>query len=273
MLAFPIAKINLGLYVVRRRPDGYHDLQTVFCPIPLADALEIIPNRPQMEWDDGGWSTTQCPPRSNLVWKAYDLLCSEVKPLSPVQIILRKRIPSGAGLGGGSSDAAFALRMLAQVYDLDLSVSDLRLLAKRLGADCPFFIAPEPSYATGIGDHLTPFPLDLSGLWLYLLLPGISVSTAYAYREITPRTAEVDLIDALGKPLSSWRENVHNHFEPVVFARYPILGSLKRALLDLGAEFALMSGSGSTLFALSTQRLDTSSLERTYLIQVLEYKL
>ena len=272
MLTFPPAKINIGLRVVRRRADGYHDLQTIFYPIPLTDALEIVPDREEMIWDDGGFDP-EGSWQDNLVYKAYELISREVRPLPPVEIILRKHIPTGAGLGGGSSDASAALNMLDRLYELGLSSDERRELARKLGADCPFFITPEPSYAEGIGDILSPIGLDLTGLHLWLALPPIHVSTALAYGKVTPRVPEADLCEAITLPLKEWNGTICNDFEEGVFAEYPLLGQIKETFYDMGADFALMSGSGSTIFALAKGPFGGDLLSGMEQVKILDYTL
>ena len=266
MLRFPQAKINIGLNVVKRRSDGYHDLETVFYAVPLCDALEIIESE-EMQTDFGDCDLL-CTPEDNLVWKAYDLLNKRVsKPLPPLEIILRKQIPSGAGLGGGSSDASTALLMLREMYSLPFDDDVLRVLSRQLGADCPFFIDPTPHFAEGIGDVLSPIDLDLSGIHLYLVLSDIHVSTKEAYAGVKPRPARYDLRTVLKAPLETWKETVTNDFETGVFRLHPHLGEIKRRLYDKGAVYASMSGSGSALYSLSRKDLDLSELSETYTVR------
>lgn len=266
MLRFPQAKINIGLNVVNKRSDGYHDLETVFHAIPLCDALEIIESEEMRT--DFGHCDRLCPPRDNLVWRAYDLLNNHVGgTLPPVEIILRKQIPSGAGLGGGSSDASTALLMLREMYNLPLSDDELRALSKQLGADCPFFIAPSPHFAEGIGDILSPIDLDLSGIHLHLVLPDIHVSTKDAYAGIKPHPARYDLRTVLQAPIETWKDTVTNDFEAGVFGLHPILGEIKQELYDRGAVYASMSGSGSALYCLSREALDLSELSKMYTVR------
>lgn len=266
MLRFPQAKINIGLNVVNKRSDGYHDLETVFFAIPLCDALEIIESD-EMRTDFGDCDRL-CAPQDNLVWKAYTLLNERMsETLPPVEIILRKQIPSGAGLGGGSSDASTALLMLREMYSLPMNDDELRALSKQLGADCPFFIDPKPHFAEGIGDILSPIDIDLSGIHLHLILPSIHISTKEAYAGIKPRPARYDLRTVLQAPIETWKETVTNDFEAGVFALHPILGEIKQELYDKGAVYASMSGSGSALYCLSHDALDLSDLSKTYTVR------
>ena len=272
MLTFPHAKINIGLQIVGKRPDGYHNLQTIFVPIPLYDALEVIPYQKEMVWNDGG-TCPDCPAKQNLVWKAFELLQQTVGALPPTHFYLRKKIPTGAGLGGGSSNAASALCMLSEVYNLGLTTKELQQLALTLGADCPFFVDPRPSYATGIGEVLTPITLDLTGLCLTLVLPPVHVSTAEAYRNVRPQTPTTNLPEAVKQPLEHWHETITNDFERSVIAQYPLIGTLKQVLYNAGATFAQMSGSGSSLFALSQQPLDLKGIPQALGARVYSYEL
>ncbi|MCM1079655.1 MAG: 4-(cytidine 5'-diphospho)-2-C-methyl-D-erythritol kinase [Bacteroidales bacterium] len=268
MITFPCCKINLGLNVVARRADGYHDLETVFYPIPLHDALEItlmddrFPSDvpcdllTKMRRDNiSGQSknpASLCPEQENLVVKAYNIIARD-RELPRIHAHLYKSIPSQAGLGGGSSDAASMITLLNDQFCLGLSTGEMESYASELGADCAFFITSRPAYATGIGDRL--FPIDttediLSGYHLVLVKPDIAVSTGKAYGMIIPRCPEICCKDIIKLPISEWRGLLTNDFEEPVFCMHPELGDIKRSLYDLGAEFALMSGSGSTLFGL-----------------------
>lgn len=250
MLLFPCAKLNLGLRILRKRRDGYHDLQTLFYPIPLYDVLEVLPSKNGMLWDDGGWS--EGPQEDNLVMRAYQALKRECPTLPDVKIILRKRIPVGAGLGGGSSDAAFMLRALQELFRLGVSTEKLHELAKELGADVPFFLTPTPYIGEGIGDVLTPYPqLDLSGWYMTLFFPGIHISTAEAYAGVAPSEMGEDIRDILSEPVERWNGRLKNDFEKSIFPKYPRLAEFKEQLYNNGATYAAMTGSGSTLYALS----------------------
>lgn len=267
MLTFPYAKINLGLRIVRRRQDGYHDLQSLFVPIPLCDALEVLSSEEGMKWDDGGFGEST--PEDNLVLRAYHRLAEEVGGLPDVRIILRKRIPTGAGLGGGSSDASHMLLMLRNLFDLSVSDDVLHGIARGLGADCPFFLHPGAKMAEGIGDILTPFEVDLKGLYLTLVFPGIHVATKQAYAGVTPAVPEESIEHSLRRPLGEWRDVVVNDFESSVFTVFPLLGEIKAQLYAHGADYAAMSGSGSTLYALSHKPLDLASIPYRQLTFVL----
>ena len=246
MIVFPGAKINIGLHVVSRRPDGYHNLETVFYPVPLFDILEMA----ESEKTEIGFSGIQIDgdAENNLIMKAYRLLQKEFD-LPPVRFHLHKNIPPGSGLGGGSSNAAFTLKMLNSHFQLQLSNESLKKYAVQLGADCPFFIGNEPAIATGIGDILRPLPVDLSGYRLVLVMPGIPINTARAYENITPSKPGFDLEKIAGISVEQWKDVVVNDFEKTVFSRHPEIEKWKNTLYELGALYASMSGSGSALFA------------------------
>ena len=249
MITFPNAKINLGLNIVERRPDGYHNIETVFLPIPLTDVLEIVPA------SDGETSLTcygnkvDCPAEKNLVMKAYRLL-QERHDLPPVAMHLYKHIPDGAGLGGGSSDAAHALVMLNQMFDLNIPDAELAPMAASLGADCAFFIYNRPMMATGVGDVLSPVEVDLKGKTLLLVKPPVGVDTRTAYSRVVPAPSTMDLARLVAQPVETWDGLLVNDFEPSVFAALPQLWLIKARLMDAGAQYAGMSGSGSTVFGI-----------------------
>lgn len=251
MLLLPNCKINLGLQVVRKRPDGYHELQTVFYPIPLRDNLELR----ELRNSDAPYAlqlagqAIEGNPDDNLIIKVYRQLKEEFD-LPALDIYLYKHIPLGAGLGGGSSDAAFMMKGLNEVFELGLSDYEMERRLAGLGADCAFFVQNVPAYATGIGDELTPIPLSLKGMYIVLVKPDVFVSTREAYAGVTPKEPEHDLLKALRRPVTEWRDRVVNDFEPSVFAAHPELAAVKQTLYDMGADYAAMSGSGSTLFGL-----------------------
>ncbi len=279
MITNPNVKINLGLNVLRKRDDGFHDLETLFVPyMGISDRLEIVVgddfsrisaelfakySSEQMAQGlsgDGklmitiaraegiGWD-----PLKDLTAKAYFILAEDFE-LPSVKIFLEKLSPVGAGLGGGSSDAAFALRMINDICSLGLSEGQLAVYAARLGSDCAFFVYNRPMIGEGRGEILTEYPVDLSDFELQVLTPeGIAVSTADAYRGIRPRVPEVSLREALTRPVEDWDGVLVNDFEETVFAKYPELAAIKKSLYDSGAVYASMSGSGSALFALYRQ--------------------
>lgn len=261
MITFPCAKVNLGLNIVGKREDGFHNLETVFFPIPLTDALEIkrmdelFPSDVACDLKVTG-NGVDCDEAKNLVVRAYDLLAADFE-LPRVHAHLCKRIPSEAGLGGGSSDAAAMIRLLDERFRLNIGMAEMERYAARLGADCAFFISSEPSFATGIGDELVPMPTlsaRLEGWHMALVKPAVSVSTKEAYAAITPQQPARCCRDIVNQPVETWRDQLHNDFEAPIFARHPRLADIKQALYDAGATYAQMSGSGSTLFGLFPHR-------------------
>ena len=253
----PCAKINLGLNIVNRRSDGYHDLESVFYPIPLCDTLTV-------RCGDGasgtcsltlGGMSLEGDPADNLVVRAYRLLAAD-HALPHVDIDLHKAIPSQAGMGGGSSDAAAMLNALNEMFALGLEATALRGYAVRLGADCAFFIGSTPAYATGIGDILTPLAHDvpLHGKYIALVKPPVAVSTREAYSHITPCKPTLCCADVVSQPVTTWRERLTNDFEESVFPAFPEIAEVKQRLYDKGAVFALMSGSGSTVFGIFDEK-------------------
>ncbi|RFM27593.1 4-(cytidine 5'-diphospho)-2-C-methyl-D-erythritol kinase [Deminuibacter soli] len=250
MVVFPNCKINLGLHITRKREDGFHDLETVFYPLPLRDALEVI-NSPLR---GAQFSSTGLPiagdPAGNLCVKAYHLLKQDYPQLPGVQIHLQKSIPMGAGLGGGSADGAFTLQLLNRKYQLGISEEQLMHYALQLGSDCPFFIINKPAYAAGRGEKLQPVNLDLSAYTFVVINPGIHVSTGQAFSLITPQPAPVTLSTIIQQPVQSWRGVLTNDFEAPVMQLHPELLTLKKQLYNAGAIYAAMSGSGSTFFGI-----------------------
>lgn len=253
MIVYPNAKINIGLNVVERRPDGYHNLETVFYPINLQDAIEIkniegaVPECGYQLKVSG--TILDGTPEDNLVVKAYKLLKKEFG-LPPVSIFVYKHIPTGAGLGGGSSDAAFTIKMLNERFGLGLDVKQMEAYSAELGADCAFFIENKPVFATGIGNVFHDLSLSLSGKSLVLVKPDIFVSTRDAYAAVVPHRPETSLPELLSKPLETWKDTVVNDFEASVFPKYPEIAAIKDKLYDMGAVYASMSGSGSSVYGI-----------------------
>jgi 4-diphosphocytidyl-2-C-methyl-D-erythritol kinase len=251
-------KINLGLNVVERRPDGYHNLQTIFYPVPLYDELTIREKDSLiMDGEDTltlGGNPLEGEVWDNLVLRAVRLLRQEGFPIPPLNIDLRKVIPSGAGLGGGSSDAACMVTSLTRLYGLPLSEEQMERLVSKLGADCPFFINPRPLYAEGIGDVFTPISLDLSGWYLMLVKPEVHVSTREAYAGVHPHQPAYSLLDVVKQPVGAWASRMVNDFEESIFFNHPLLSEIKEELYRQGAAYASMSGSGSTIFGLFRSR-------------------
>ncbi|MDR2622054.1 MAG: 4-(cytidine 5'-diphospho)-2-C-methyl-D-erythritol kinase [Dysgonamonadaceae bacterium] len=249
MICFPNAKINLGLHIVSKRSDGYHNIETVFYPIPLCDVLEIVPSGTNETTFSQTGILVDGNPDDNLVMKAFRLLKKDFK-LPGIAIYLRKQISFGAGLGGGSADAAFMLKLLNDFAGLDLSVEQLEKYAGQLGADCPFFIRNKPVFAEGIGDVFTPVNISLKGYYLVLVKPDIHISTKEAYAGVKPKQPAFRLTEITGLPLEEWKNHIVNDFEEGIFARYPAIGDIKQALYDKGAIYASMSGSGSSVFGI-----------------------
>lgn len=247
MKTHPIAKINLGLYVTEKRPDGYHNLETVFYPIPIHDELEVE------EANEDSFTLVgfhlEGDPMNNLVMRVLRNLRQDFS-IPPVSVRLSKGIPSGAGMGGGSSDAAYMMRMLNEMFSLGLTDDEMEQRIAPLGADCAFFIRQRPVLATGIGNVFAPIKANLSGYALVLIKPDDFVSTKEAYSLVSPKQPAEPLTTTMQRPIEEWREHMHNDFELSVFAAHPTIEAVKQQLYDIGATYALMSGSGSTVFAL-----------------------
>ncbi len=250
MLAFPNCKINIGLHVVRRREDGFHDLETVFYPVPFKDALEILPTQNAATFHQTGKKIDgdAC---ENLVLKAFHLLQNLFpEKVHPLDIHLHKNIPTGAGLGGGSANAAFMLRMMNDFFSLKMEETTLLQHAEMLGSDCPFFIRKTPQFATGKGTELTHIPLDLSGYRFQLVLPDVHISTAKAFQSLHPKTPSFNLQKLPELPVAEWKNLVVNDFETPVFAQHPELADLKKQLYGGGALYASLTGSGAALYGI-----------------------
>ncbi len=248
MIQFPHAKINLGLSVISRRPDGFHDIETIFYPVPLYDVLEIVPAA------ETSLKITGLPvpgrTEDNLLLRAWQLVKAKRPFLPPLEILLHKNIPMGAGLGGGSSDAARFLIMMNSFFTLGLSESDLVAMASGLGSDCAFFLHNHSCIGTARGEKLEPVALDLSGYDLLLVHPGLAVSTAWAYGQIKPGAPRVPMKTLAALSPEKWKGSMFNDFEVPVFAAYPELAGIRNSLYGAGAVYAAMTGSGSTLFGL-----------------------
>lgn len=253
MKTYPCAKINLGLNIVSRRDDGYHNLQTIFYPIPIHDEITILP-APATTFKVDNSLLQQEDAEHNLVMRAYRLLQRHYQ-LPPVAITLSKHIPMQAGMGGGSSDAAYTLTLLNSLFQLQLAPQQLVAFAATLGADCPFFIQSQPAYAEGIGEQLTPVSVDLSPYHLVIVKPPVAVSTRDAFALITPQQPPKSCRDIVGQPVTTWRHELTNDFERSIFTLHPQLAHIKDTLYRQGALYAAMSGSGSALFAISSHPL------------------
>ena len=262
MTEHPNCKINIGLSVVAKRPDGYHNLESVFYPIPLCDDLEIEKADTFCFEQDG--IALDCADSDNLCVKAYRLMQKDFPQIGPVAIRLTKKIPSGAGLGGGSSDAAFTIKMLNSLFQLGLLTEQLQDYAARLGADCAFFIENKPVFASQKGDVFQDSPLDLTGYRLLLVKPDVGVSTAEAYRNIVPAPAPFDLGRIAETPIAEWKSLVFNDFEKSVFEKLPVLAQIKKEMYVHGTLYASMSGSGSTIYGIFAPDSDTSEIAERY---------
>jgi 4-diphosphocytidyl-2-C-methyl-D-erythritol kinase len=247
MVGFPNAKINLGLYVTSKRSDGYHDLVSCFYPVDWKEALEIIPSS-SFSFSSSGMNVPG-DSVSNLVVKAYELMKKKYNVPSS-SIHLHKAIPMGAGLGGGSADAAFTLTLLNQLYQLSLTTEELIDLSAQLGSDCAFFIYNSPCIATSRGEVLHPVSFSLKGYEILLIHPGIHISTQQAYAGVTPKPIDFDLEQLLKETPASWKNKLHNQFEEHLFVQFPEVARIKQKLYDSGAEYASMSGSGSAVYGI-----------------------
>jgi len=269
MVVFPRAKINLGLRITGKRDDGFHDIETLFFPLPLCDALEFVENEDQLHGDslfitgiDPGGNT-----RDNLVMKAVKRL-RQIHTFPFLKIHLHKAIPVGAGLGGGSSDAAFILRGINRIFDLSMDCETMRSLALELGSDCPFFIDARPAFATGRGEILVPLDKEiLRNHYIVILNPGIHVSTKEAYQACKPSLPAESLHGIIrNTPPDKWRGRVTNDFEEYVFTKHPLAQKLKEELNNSGALFSLLSGSGSSVYGIFRTRRDIPSRLKKYLV-------
>lgn len=255
MIEYPCSKINLGLNIVRKRSDGYHDLETVFYPIGLSDKITIEENK--------GFTTHDNPceitidgldiegnPQDNLIVRAYNKLANRFGSLPPVRVTLRKDIPTQAGLGGGSSDCAYTISMLNTMFKLGMNRADMMTMAAEMGADCAFFINPVPSFASGIGEKLSPVDLDLSSYRMAIVKPDVKISTREAFANVSPKQPQKCCRDIVRQPLETWKDELVNDFEQSVFPSYPCIADIKAELYRQGAVYASMSGSGSSLFGI-----------------------
>ncbi len=255
MVVFPNVKINLGLFVTEKRPDGFHNIETVMLPVPMNDALEMVVTEDKKF--DFIITGREIPgnARENLCCRAWEMLQNDFG-LPPVIIHLHKVTPIGAGLGGGSSDGAFTIKLINQLFELGLTTPTMEDYAKRLGSDCAFFINNQPVFAFEKGDRLEPISLDLSGVFIVVVKPDIHISTSEAYSAIECSPPKVALKTVLQKPVKIWREYVTNDFEHSIFKAAPVVGQIKSKLYEMGAVFALMSGSGSAVYGLFEYEVD-----------------
>ena len=262
MITFPNAKINIGLDVTTKRSDGYHEIESCFYPVQWCDILEIIPA------EDDRFTCSGLPVNGNnednLVWKAYQFLKNEYH-LPQVHIHLHKVIPLGAGIGGGSSDAAFTLKILNSLFNLELTDDTLLEYAGKIGSDCPFFINNSPALVSGTGTDLIPLSVSLIGKKIILINPQIHISTAEAYAAITPQPSELNYHDVLAKPVNIWQRFLKNDFEVYAFEKYPEIGKILSQLYAKGAAYASMTGSGSTVYGIFENDLPIIEYSQNYL--------
>ncbi|HMP94888.1 MAG TPA: 4-(cytidine 5'-diphospho)-2-C-methyl-D-erythritol kinase [Phnomibacter sp.] len=250
MVSFSPCKINIGLCITGKRADGYHNLETVFYPVPVHEALEMLPAGNQLQFTQTGIPLPG-QPDANLCVKAWRLLKTHFPQLPDgLHMHLHKAIPAGAGLGAGSANAAHTLLLANKLFGLALSTQTLLNLALELGSDCPIFIENAPCFAQGRGEILEPLPPFLKGHWLVLVNPGIHVSTAWAFSQIIPAPPAINLAEAVMQPINHWPHLIYNQFENPVIAQWPPVGAIKQALLNQGALYAAMSGSGSTVYGI-----------------------
>jgi 4-diphosphocytidyl-2-C-methyl-D-erythritol kinase len=251
MILYPNAKINLGLNVVEKRQDGFHNIETVFYPVGWQDILEVLPD----ETKESGVTFTSSgiaipgAVEENLCVRAYNLISKDY-PMPAVKIHLHKVIPIGAGLGGGSSDAAFFIKAINEIFDLNLAWGELHHYAKQLGADCSFFITNKPIFAEGKGDQLESTNVSLNGYFIAIVFPGIHVNTTDAYTNVVPHKPEISLEELIVSPVVKWKELIKNDFEKNIFEKFPAISVVKNKMYELGAVYSGMSGSGSAVYGI-----------------------
>lgn len=258
MIAFPNAKINIGLNIISRRRDGYHNLETVFYPVNIKDAIEVVESA-EVSFNASG---IEIPGHANenLCLAAYQRLKADFK-LPPVSIHLHKNIPIGAGLGGGSADAAFFIKLLNSKFNLNMSVETMQGYARELGADCAFFINNQPAFAYGKGDEFEDVSLTLKDYFLVLAMPPVHVSTGEAYRGVKPAVTDISLKKLIEEPLDKWKYLIKNDFEESVFKNHPSIRGVKAELYEAGALYASMSGSGSSVYGVFKNKIELPQLE------------
>lgn len=255
MISFPNAKINIGLRITEKRNDGYHNIESIFYPIPLCDALEIVPSKEFLFTTSG--LEIEGNTENNLCVKAYHMMCSDFAAIQPVHMHLRKQVPMGAGLGGGSADGAFVIRMLNDFFQLGLANKTMETYAARLGSDCPFFIQNEPAFVSGRGEKLKRHPLDLSKWYLALISPEVHISTAEAYSGVQPAETPMDWNDISEQNVTGWLSSgIHNQFEHHILPAHPEIVAAKELLSRSGADYVSMTGSGSSVYGLFRQKPD-----------------
>lgn len=260
MIVFPNAKINLGLRILKKRPDGFHNISTCFVPIAFRDALEILPSRDSRNHITQTGLQLNLPDDQNMCVRAWAILKEEYPELPAVHIHLHKAIPFGAGLGGGSADGSFTLKAICDLFKLNPGPAKLAKMALQLGSDCPFFLLNQTAIGTGRGEQLEPVSLPLTGFKVFIVNPRIPVSTAWAFAQITPTTEHYDLQKLLSKPVQYWKQELFNDFEPAVFSAHPAIGELKEWMYQQGAIYASMSGTGSTVYGIFESGIPDAAL-------------
>jgi len=267
MIVFPIAKINLGLHITEKRSDGYHNIETIFYPVMLCDALELVVADTKQRGDHLTCTgiNTGSDPENNLVIKATNRL--REKYFFPfLNIHLHKAIPIGAGLGGGSSDSACLMRAINKVLHLDISKEELKKISLEIGSDCPFFIDGVPVLAIGRGEKMTPVNPCLTGFYLVLLNPGVGISTKEAYQNCSPRKPDTSLEQLIKRPITEWKDLIKNDFEDFATRKHPLIADIKEGLYKAGALFSLMSGSGSSVYGVFREKPDLPEMLKKYVI-------
>ncbi|MEP7231929.1 MAG: 4-(cytidine 5'-diphospho)-2-C-methyl-D-erythritol kinase [Ginsengibacter sp.] len=249
MIAFPNCKINLGLNILAKKEDGFHDLETFFFPVNIHDVLELLPSsEKKVQLDSSGILTGA--PENNICIKAYNLIKKDYPDLPIVKMHLHKSIPMGAGLGGGSSDGVATLQLLNKKFSLHLTEKQLSSYALQLGSDCPFFLISKPCLASGRGETLEPVQFSLSGYKIVIVNPGVHISTGDAFKKITPFIPKKRIKEIITQPIETWKKELTNDFEKSVFEKFPVIHQLKNELYETGAIYAAMSGSGSTVYGI-----------------------
>lgn len=269
MITFPNAKINIGLNIIEKRSDGFHNIESVFYPVALCDALEVVENMEEsnqrIKFTFSGIEIAG-DADDNLCWYAYHLIAADYV-LPNVKVHLHKYIPIGAGLGGGSADAAFFIHLLNDKFELGISWGEMHNYARQLGSDCSFFISNKPAFAEGKGDKYESVKLDLSSYYVALIYPNIHINTAKAYSGVIPKLPTRSLEnDLLNLPIEQWKKNIHNDFEDSIFIQYPELKKIKEQLYSTGAEYAALSGSGSTVYGIFNNKTDLKSQFNNYFV-------
>ena len=255
MISFPNCKINLGLSVIEKRPDGFHNVETVMYPVKMNDILEIVISSDNNNSFSLSGMDVGGDKNNNLVIKALNLLKENLN-LAPVKIHLHKTIPSGAGLGGGSADAAFTIKLLDDIFSLKLTVNQMQDYASQLGSDCAFFIENKPVLAYGKGDKFENINLDLSKYYFVIIKPNINISTPEAYSWVKPTVKDISVNDVISQPVETWKGTLINDFEEDVFKRFPEIKKIKEELYESGAIYASMTGSGAAVFGIFSKEVD-----------------